>query len=380
MEKIRYGIVGAGIQGMLYINILYNGMENSTLSAISTTSKEKVTMLKEKYENISIFDNYKDMILSGEVDAIITTCPSYFHTEIAEFAITHGVHVLGEKPAGVYGKSVTRLNEIANRHKDISYAIFYNNRTNTIYQNIKKAIESAEYGEFRRLNWIQNSYYRVESYYKSASWRASYSYEGGGLVINQAVHTLDLIYYMSGQPTNLYAKALIGHKRDITTDSDLSVIFEYENGATGAYIASTHDMMGTDRLEIDFSMGKIVVENKVCKMYKFFDDDRNVNKNMTMDDLKKVENVYVLDKEIVNENEGKSVHTIIIENFSLNILKKEPLIANGIEGIKSVEFANAISLSSHYKKEVPVPVDEDEYLKFLNEKIAEEDLTDKRYS
>lgn len=378
MDKIRYGIIGMGLQGTKYADILYDGLNNSILSAVSTTSIDKAKVLKEKYDGVEIFEDYKSMILSKKVDAIITTCPSYYHTEMAEFAIKNGVHVLGEKPAGVYGKSVDKLNKVVSQNPDISYGIIFNQRTNTIYQNIKKIVESGELGEFRRINWIENSWYRNMSYYNSASWRASFSYEGGGLIINQAQHTLDLFYYMVGIPKNVYAKTLLGYNRDVTVDTDVSVIFEYENGATGTYVSSTHDMMGTNRLEIDLSKGKIIVENGECSIYTFFDDEKNVNTKMTMKQFNEIDKVYV-DKKVI-KNETTSPYHTIIENFSLNILKKTPLIADGIEGLHSVNIANAINLSNHLKAEVSIPVDSNEYLKFLNEKIAEEGLTDKRYN
>ncbi len=376
MNKIRYGIIGMGVQGKKYADMIYaNRYENSILSAVCTTTKEKAEKLEQEYSNLKVFTDYKDMILSKEIDAIITTCPSQFHSEIAIFAIENGVHVLNEKPAGIYSKQVSEINRAYENSENISYGIVFNQRTNTIFQEIKRIIESHELGDFRRINWIQNTWYRPDEYYKSGFWRAKYKYEGGGLILNQAQHTLDLIYYMTGLPKSLYAKELLGYNREITTDNDVSVIFEYPNGATGTYVTCTHDMFGTDRLEIDLSKGKIVVENKECTIYTFFEDEKVVSKKYTNAECQKLENKIVNTRVIKNENNAPDKqYDLIIENFSNNILNGEPLIAHGLDGQYSVLISDAVNLSNDYKREVNIPVDEEEYLKFLNKKIALENL------
>ncbi len=376
MEKVRYGIIGMGVQGKKYADMIYaNRYENSVLSAVCTTTKEKAEKLKQEYDNVSVFTDYKDMILSKDIDAIITTCPSQFHSEIAIFAIENGVHVLNEKPAGIYSKQVSEINRAYEKNNNVSYGIVFNQRTNTIFQEIKRIIESNELGDFRRINWIQNTWYRPEEYYKSGFWRAKYKYEGGGLILNQAQHTLDLIYFMTGLPKSLYAKELIGYNRDITTDNDVSLVFEYPNGATGTYVSCTHDMFGTNRLEIDLSMGKIVVEDGDCTIYTFFADEKEVSKKYTNVECQKMKDKVVNTRVIKNENcAPDKQYDLIIENFSNNILNGEPLIAHGLDGQYSVLMSDAANLSNDYKKEVNIPVDEDEYLKFLNKKIAIENL------
>ncbi len=377
MKKVRYGIIGVGVQGKKYADLIQSGkMENSVLTALCTTSEEKKTKLEDEYQDVSVFLDYKDMIKSKEVDAIITTCPSQYHTEIARNALVMGVSVLNEKPAGINSRQVSNLNAIYKRFKsknNVSYGLVFNQRTNTIYQEIKKIIETKQLGDFRRINWIQNSWYRPKEYYESGFWRAKYSQEGGGLIINQAQHTLDLFYYMVGLPKKVFAKTLLGYQRDITTDSDVSVIFEYENGATGNYVSCTHDMMGTDRLEIDLSGGKIIVENEQCTIYTFFKDEKEVNLTYSNAEYKNIENIFIDKKIITNQNNAPDKqYLMIIENFSNNILNGEPLIADGLDSGFSVQMSDAINLSNYYGKELTIPVDEDDYLKFLAGKIIAE--------
>ncbi len=374
MTKVRYGIIGMGVQGMKYAKMIFSDRyENSCLGGITTTTKEKAEILKKEFPDVDIFTDYKEMILSKKVDAIITTCPSQFHSEIAIFAIENGVHVLNEKPAGIYSRQVSEINKVYENNKHISYGIVFNQRTNTIFNRIKEILETKELGDFRRINWIQNTWYRPQEYYDSGFWRAKYEHEGGGLILNQAQHTLDLIYFMTGLPKSLYAKTINGFNRKITTDNDVTVIFEYDNGATGSYVSSTHDMVGTDRLEIDLSKGKIVVDNGECRILTFFDDEKNVNNNYSLSEFKAIKEIIINEEKIYNENkEPDKQYDMIIENFSNNVINGEKLIATGVDGQYSVVMSDAVNLSSYLKREVDLPVDEEEYLEYLNGQIAKE--------
>lgn len=377
MDKVRYGIIGVGIQGKKYADMINSGLiQNSILTALYTTSEEKKEQLEKEYESVKVFNDYKEMFESNIVDAIITTCPSQEHTVIARNAFYYGISVLNEKPAGIHSKQVTNLNDIYKhfkKKKNISYGLFFNQRTNTIFTEIKRIVESEELGEFRRINWILNTFYRPQQYFDSASWRAKYSKEGGGLIINQAQHNLDIIYYMVGLPRTVYAKALLGYKRNITVDSDVTVTLEFENGATGSFVSCTHDMFGTDRLELDFSRGKIVVENNECTIYTFFDDEANVNKNYSNEEFRKIDNLIVSQKKIKNENaEPNKEYIMILQNFTDSILKGTPLIADGLDADKSVILSDAVNYSNYLKKEVSLPINEDDYLMWLSKKAQEE--------
>ena len=200
------------------------------------------------------------MVTSGKVDAVVTTVPHYLHPEMAIYALAHGVHVLVDKPAGVYAKQVREMNEFAATKPELTFAIMFNQRTNNLYQRLKEIVSSGELGSIRRTNWIINSWWRPQSYYDQSEWRATWGGEGGGVLVNQAPHQLDLWQWICGMPKAISAKVIYGAHRDIAVDNDVTAVADYGNGATGVFVTCTHDVIGTDRLEIDLDGGKIVVE------------------------------------------------------------------------------------------------------------------------
>lgn len=391
MKKIRYGLIGIGAQGGAYAGFLtgkagFPGMPapdcppHCALGALCDNDPAKEEMCKEKYPEIPFFKDWKDMVNSALVDAVITTVPHYLHTEIAIYCLEHGMNVLVEKPAGVYSKEVRLMNECAAKHSDVAFGIMFNQRTNKLYQKIKEMVASGELGEIRRSNWIINSWWRPDSYYRQSDWRATWGGEGGGVLVNQAPHQLDLWQWICGVPNKVYAKCLYGCHRDIVVENDVTVITEYSNGATGSFITCTHDPNGTDRLEIDFDNGKIVVDgSKTATVYRLKKSEAELNDTMSMMELARItsgnsaggEGLYTV--ETFENTDGWGVqHTTVMENFALHILEGEKLLAPGSDGINGVNLANAILLSSWLGKEVDLPVDEDLYLEELNKKIAEE--------
>lgn len=390
MKKIKYGIIGVGTQGTNYANFLtgksgFEGLEegesllHSELGALCDVDKEAIEKAKEKFEGISIYTDWKELVSSGNVDAVITTVPHYLHTEIAIYCLEHGMNVLVEKPAGVYAKTVREMNECAAKHSDIGFGIMFNQRTNKLYQKIKQIVESGELGEIRRSNWIINSWWRPDNYYTQSEWRATWGGEGGGVLVNQAPHQLDLWQWICGIPTKVYSKIIYGAHRDIVVDNDVTIVTEYANGATGSFITCTHDANGTDRLEIDFDGGKIIVEgSEKATVYRLKKSEIELNETMTMTDMAKItmsnssgDTLYDVE-EFEHADKWGYQHIEVIENFSKHLLKSEPLLAPGSDGINGVNLANATLLSSWLGKEVELPVDEDLYLAELNKKIANE--------
>ena len=317
-------------------------------------------------------------VTSGKVDAVVTTVPHYFHPEMAIFALDHGIHALVDKPAGVYTKQVREMNEFAAIKPDLTFAIMFNQRTNKLYQRLKEIIASGELGSICRTNWIINSWWRPQSYYDQSAWRATWGGEGGGVLVNQAPHQLDLWQWMCGMPKAISAKVVYGAHRDIVVDNDVTAVADYGNGATGVFITCTHDVTGTDRLEIGLDAGKIVVENsKVATVSRLRKPENVMNATMTMRQVGMMVRGGNLDElfttETIENADGWGVqHATVLENFAANILDGTPLIAPGADGINGVALANTILLSSWLGKKVELPLDEDLYLAELNKRIAEE--------
>ena len=385
MKKVRYGIIGVGAQGGFYAQYLTGGMAafgaaptNACLGALCDIDPDKKTMCEIMYPETPFFSDYREMIASGTVDAIVTTVPHYLHTEMAIYAIEHGMPVLVEKPAGVFAKAVHAMNDCAAAHPEVPFGIMFNQRTNKLYQQLRELVQSGELGELRRTNWIINSWWRPDSYYRQSAWRATWGGEGGGVLVNQAPHQLDLWQWICGVPSKVYAKIIYGAHRDIIVDNDVTVTVEYPNGATGCFITCTHDPIGTDRLEIDLDGGKIVVEDsKKATVLRLKKTESEMNASMTMHQVSMLvrgggaEKMY--ETEVIENTDGwGKQHGEVLTNFAAHILDGTPLLAPGSDGINGVRLANAILLSSWLGKEVELPVDEDLYVQELNKRIEAE--------
>ena len=380
MNKIRLGIIGFGTQGGAYTEFIADGrVKNMEIGGICDISPEKKALAKKANPDVPFYDNYVEMLESGNVDAIVTCVPHYLHPEMAIEALKRDIHTLVEKPAGVYTKQVRELNEFAATKPDLTFGIMFNQRTNELYQKVKQIIDNGEIGNIRRTNWIITTWWRPQGYYDQSEWRATWAGEGGGVLVNQAPHQLDLLQWICGMPKKVYSNVKYGYQRDIAVEDEVTTILDYGNGATGVFITCTHDVLGTDRFEILGDNGKIIVDNsKKVTIKRLHRSESEMNTTMGMKDISEIFN----GKELSNINteeviEFESVwgaqHIAVLENFAANILEGTPLLAPGSDGIKGVSLANAILLSSWLGKEVEIPVDEDLYFEELSRRIEEEE-------
>lgn len=390
MEKVRFGLIGIGAQGGAYAGFLtgkggFPGMPapecppHCALGALCDIDPEKEKMCKENYPEVPFYKDWKEMVASGNVDAVITTVPHYLHHEIAIYCLEHGMNVLVEKPAGVRAKDVAAMNACAAAHPDVTFGIMFNQRTNKLYQKIKEIVASGEMGEMRRSQWIINSWWRPDSYYQQSEWRATWGGEGGGVLVNQAPHQLDLWQWICGIPTKVYSKNINGCHRDINVENDVTMQVVFPNGATGSFITCTHDPIGTDRLEIDLDGGKIVVENSLkATVYRLKKPEDEMNRTISMMELAMLTRGNAAGgglcdvEEFENQDGWGYQHTTVMENFAQHIINGAPLLAPGADGINGVNLANASQLSSWLGKEVDNPVDPELYAEELNKRIAAE--------
>lgn len=379
-SQVRLGIIGIGAQGGMYAQFISGGMAPSvTLGAICDIDPAKARVVAEKYPDVPFFDDYKAMIASGLVDAVVTTIPHYDHAEVGIYALEHGMHLIGEKPAGVYTKQVKELMACAKSHPELTFAIMFNQRNNPLYQRIKEIVDNGEIGAIRRSNWIITTWWRPQGYYEQSAWRATWGGEGGGVLVNQAPHQLDLWQWICGVPKSVFAKVAYGFKRNIAVEDEVNLIADFGNGVTGSFVTAVHDIVGTDRFEILGDRGKIVVEgSKTATVMRLKDDEQALSENMTMEDVYKMfmggfDPKSLYDTEIIEFNRPwGDQHSGVLENFARNILDGTPLIAPGADGIRGVRLANAIHLSSWLGEEVPLEFDESVYMSELNKRIEAE--------
>lgn len=385
MKEVRLGIVGMGVQGSLYANILtgtplpymppIKKPEGCVLTAVSSRS-EKAKEFSSHLPNVTYFNDWKDMIDSNLCDAVIITVPHFIHHEVAIYALRAGKHVLCEKPMDIRASDVHKVIRVKNEADNLAFGVIFNQRTNTVFRQLKDIISSGELGEMRRSNWIINSCWRPDSYYESNDWRGTWTGEGGGITVNQVPHQLDLWLLLCGEPNRIYSVNRSGCHRNITVENDITVTAEYPNGATGVFIACTHDPLGTDRLEIDFNKGKIVVEDSNhATVYRFKKTEEELNRTHSFRNLfmlrQNPEDLYSTEEITLTPSYGTE-YVEIFENFAEHILHGKPLIASIADGLHEVELANSIQLSGWKGEAVSNPCNMEEYNALLEKMMESE--------
>ncbi len=366
MEKVRLGIIGVGNMGTGHIsNIeLHKRCPEITVTAVADINPDRLTWVKENIgDHVALFDDAEKMMDSGLVDAVLIAIPHYGHPVYAVKAFERGLHVMCEKPAGVYTKQVREMNEAAKK-AGVVFGMMFNQRTNHIYRKMKEIVSSGEMGEIKRTNWIITNWYRPQAYYDSGAWRATWSGEGGGVLLNQCPHNLDLWQWICGMPVKVNSHMQFGKWHDIEVEDDVTTYVEYANGATGVFVTTTGDAPGTNRFEIDLDGGKLVSENDKLYMWKNEVFEREFSATNTVPfGHPKSEMVEV-------ETDGKNEqHIGVLNAFAGRILHGTPLIAEGYEGINGLTLSNAMHLSAWLDKTVDIPFDEDLFYDELMKRV-----------
>lgn len=365
MSKVRIGIIGIGNMGSSHALYLSKGeVPKAELTAVCDIKPERLQWAKENLgSGVRTFDNADDLMSSGIVDGVMIAVPHYSHPPLAIKAFAKGLHVLVEKPAGVYTKQVREMNEAAAKSGKV-FGIMYNQRTNPLYQKLRELIKSGELGELRRTNWIITNWFRTQAYYNSGGWRATWAGEGGGVLLNQDPHQLDLWQWTCGMPKRVRAFCGFGKYHDIEVEDEVTAYVEYENGATGVFVTTTGEAPGTNRFEIVGDKGKIVIEDGKLNFWRLRQSSsqyiREAKDGFSQPECWKCE-VPIHGKE--------TAHAGITANWVDSILNGTPLLAPGYEGINGLQISNAMHLSAWTDNWVDIPVDEELFYSMLQEKI-----------
>ena len=366
MEKVRLGIIGIGNMGSSHItNIeVHKSCPEITVTAVADINPARLDWVKENIgTHVALFDDAEKMMDSGLVDAILIAVPHYFHPVYAIKAFERGLHVMSEKPAGVYTKQVKEMNEAAKK-AGVVFGMMFNQRTNHIYRKMKEIVESGELGEIKRTNWIITNWYRPQAYYDSGAWRATWSGEGGGVLLNQCPHNLDLWQWICGMPVLVDTHMHFGKWHDIEVEDDVSTYVEYANGATGVFVTTTADSPGTNRFEISLDGGKLVSEDDKLYMWKNEMSERQFSATNTIPfGCPKAEFTEV---ETDGQNEQ---HVGVLNAFAGKILRGTPLIAEGYEGLNGLTISNAMHLSAWLGKPVEIPFDDELFYEELMKRV-----------
>lgn len=369
MEKVRFGIIGIGQIGTVHVkNLLGGKVENGVLGAVCDIDPEKIKWVHEQENGAGVpgFADYHEMFASGLIDAAVVAVPHYFHPQMTIDGLNAGIHMITEKPAGVYTKQVKEMNAVAAK-SDKLFSVMFNQRTNCVYRKMRELVQYGTLGDIKRVNWIITDWYRPQSYYDSGSWRATWKEEGGGVLFNQSPHQLDLLQWILGMmPESVRSFCHFGKWHDIEVEDDVTVYMEFPNGATGVFVTSTADAPGTNRFEILGDKGKLVCEKNQLKLTLNEIGEREFNAT-----FRESHGEPKHGEETVVETDGKNPqHAGILSNFANAVLGIEPLFVDGKEGLNGVELMDSMLLSTWLDQKVTLPIDDELYLSELNKRIA----------
>lgn len=359
MEEIRLGIIGLGSMGRYHAASVFEGrIPRCRLTAICDPAAAAVG----EYHGVARFKDCSELIRSGTVDAVLIVTPHFSHTPIGIEALKAGLHVLVEKPISVHKADCERL--IAAHHsKRQVFAVMFNQRTDPQYGKLREMIRAGELGRIRRINWTITNWFRTYAYYASSPWRATWTGEGGGVLLNQCPHQLDLWQWMFGMPVRVRAFCGFGKYHDIEVEDEVTAYLEYADGATGVFITSTGEAPGSNRLEVAGERGRVLLEDgrflfkrNVVEMSRF---SRTAREGSATPETWNIE--------IPLKGQGGQC-VEILENFTNAILDGAELIAPAREGIHSVELANAMLFSSFKNQTVELPLDGRAYESLLKKK------------
>lgn len=365
--KIRLGIIGVGNMGSGHAgNVLEGKCPDFELRAIADVNPDRLEWTKANLPGDYMrFDDAIAMLDSGTIDACIVSVPHYEHAKYAMECMKRGIHVMVEKPAGVYTKQVRAMNAEADRHPGVVFGMMFNQRTNCIYRKMRELVHSGRYGRIRRVNWIITDWYRPQAYYDSGDWRATWSGEGGGVLLNQCPHQLDLWQWICGMPVRVQSNMRFGQWHDIEVEDDVTTYMEYENGATGVFVTTTGDAHGTNRFEIQMDGAKLVAEHDRLTLLEYDMPEPEFSK------INKKPFATVGAHEVEVEMDGLNPqHVGVLNAWGGAILRGTPLIADGREGINGLTLSNAMHLSAFLGRKVELPIDEDLYYEELMKRVA----------
>ena len=368
MEKIKLGIIGMGNMGSGHLrNVLAGKCPSVEVTAVCDINPEKLVNVRQQAPSVKCFGDPIEMLDSGIIDSALIAVPHYDHPVLAIECFKRGINVLTEKPAGVYARQVREMNEAAER-SGVKFGIMFNQRTNPMFIKAREIVRGGQLGELKRMVWIVTNWYRTQAYYDSGSWRATWNGEGGGVLLNQAPHNLDLWQWIFGMPKRVRAFCTAGKYHNIDVEDDVTIYGEYENGATSVFISTTGEAPGTNRLEISGDRGKIVVEQGKLKWWKLSVPEREFCFS-SKEGFVSPESDY--SEFTAPEPEG---HPQVLESFAQSVLNGTEMIADGIEGLNSLSISNAAYLSSWTDDWAEIPTDEVLFEKYLKEHCKNENI------
>jgi len=365
-SPVRLGIIGIGGMGAHHARAILDGkVPGLELAAVADASPERRAL----FPGIPAFADAAGLIASGAVQAVLIVTPHYSHTPLGTMALKAGLHVMMEKPISVHKADCERL-LAAHTDPRLVFGAMFNQRTDPFFRKIRDLVRAGELGEIRRINWIITDWFRTDSYYGTGGWRATWAGEGGGVLLNQCPHNLDLFQWIFGMPSRVQAFCGFGRYHNIEVEDDVTAYFEFPNRATAVFITSTGEAPGTNRLEITAERGRLIYEKDTLR----FDRNEVPMSEFARTSKEPFSAPPTWEVRFPISGHGGQ-HSEILQNFSDAIIHGAPLIAPAKEGIHSVELANSIILSALRKQTIEFPLDAKAYERELKALITKSKKT-----
>jgi predicted dehydrogenase len=365
---LNAAVIGVGVMGSSHVHDIAT-LHNTRLVAVCDILHERADAFASQF-GVEAYYDYHDLLKKPGLEAIVVSTPHYDHTPISIDALQRGIHVMVEKPVAVHAKDARKMiqayEDAKLRYPGLAFAAMFMCRTYGYYLKIKELIEHGELGKLVRASWIITDWFRTQAYYDNGGWRATWKGEGGGVLLNQCPHNLDLYQWFFGMPQRITGIASIGKYHNIEVEDEVTGIFEHENGMVGHFITTTGESPGTNHLEIAGDLGKLVFEDGKLTLTRnqesMFEFSRTSKAAFA-----RVENTVM---EIPYEHHGQAGHRLALENFAGVALQGGGnLVAPAPEGIRGLILGNAIMLSSFRRQPVEMPFEEDAYEAQLQELI-----------
>ena len=368
METLRLGIIGCGVMGKEHMKVIPD-LPRVQLGAVSDSSEQNLSAATETY-GVKGFADAEQMLDSGLIDAVLIATPHYFHPQFALAAFDRDLHVLTEKPVAVTAAAAQEMNEAAGQRPHLKFAAMFQLRSAEKWRKIKELIDTGRLGELRRVAWIATDWFRTQTYYDSGSWRATWAGEGGGVLLNQCPHNLDLLCWLTGKPSSVVANVALGKHHDIEVEDEVTAMLEYPGSATGVFVASTSESPGSNYLEITGDRGRIIAPAPGGGGSTFQFTELETSAGEFCRTSSTVSSHPPMAHDTI-ECEDAGGHGDVIANFADAVLDGKPLIAPAEQGLDSVELANAMVMSGLEGCRIDLPMDRQGYEALLQRLIEE---------
>jgi predicted dehydrogenase len=362
-NRLRLGIVGMGNIAQQHIgNVRAGQVPGCEIAALVSRGAPPAGHL-----NVPHFTNYRQLLDSRTCDALLIATPTHTHREIGEKALQAGLHVMMEKPLGLSVQEGEQL--LAARSPGQVFALMLNQRADPLFTRMREIIVGGELGPMTRLQWTMTHWFRPEIYFQVSEWRATWRGEGGGVLLNQCIHNLDILQWLCGMPRRLRAFCHFGRHHDIEVEDDVTAYLEFPGGATGVFVGSTGEAPGSNRLEIVGDRGGLLFDGQ--RLWRSWNTPGTETYSRETRQMFGMPETRVED---ITPTRDINQHVSLLNNFVAAISTGAPLIADAAEGLSALALANGMLLSTWEDAAIHFPLDAAHYQSRLDERIRDSTL------